>query len=226
MDEVRFLAIQSEFKRLILISSVLLTSLSNFGSSLSSHVEFTNKLKDDLLVLVAADQSLDDNLTDVLSGLVEHVWDLVTKYVMGKSPALESCGAPSHKETLKLKIENLATLRDNQVYNILEKRGSSYLQSMAEHLAQKKSSSGPHQLPVPPGFQVFVKEMLTLAVNYAKLVNLNQMVYGPFYVPVLKKVLGIQSKSSPNQKQQSTTEVKTDQESEEKSEADQASTTS
>nr|XP_009857670.1 T-complex protein 11-like protein 1 isoform X2 [Ciona intestinalis] len=205
MDEHRFMIIQSEFKRILLISSILLTSLTNFGAALSSQQVFTSKLKEDLLVLITPDQISEDHLPELLSSIFEHVWDSVSKFVEGKSTALVACTAPINKENLKTKIENLSKLRENPVYSILEKRGRGYLHTVAEHLAKNKSNSGPHEIPVPAGFQMFQGEILSLAISYAKLVNLNQLVYGPFYVPLLKKVLDIKEKANTNENTKSDT---------------------
>ncbi|XP_076815546.1 T-complex protein 11-like protein 1 isoform X2 [Clavelina lepadiformis] len=191
VDQARYYQLQQEYKRLLLVASVVLSTYASLDTQLSSQQSHITSLKKDLMLLLESEYTADNELTDTLSAIVELVWDKTCRYLK----EIAQTTLPAEKKiSLAAQIENLSCLNDNPIYNLLAKRANKYISDVVEYYSQHKSSiSSLSPLPVPQGLQVVAMEMSVLAASYHRLVSLNQLVYGPFYASLLSKLLGLKS---------------------------------
>lgn len=189
MDKERFEALKQQLEQLILISAAMVTACSVFSNPLASHRAFLIKMKNSLMAIIAPQPS--DNAQDLLSRVSLQVWKDAEEYVQGKGPEVERCITEAKKPNLDDKIKALSSKESHPVYGLLHKRAVDYLASTADILSQRTSVS-PTGLPaVPAGLSYVADEIAALGQKYGKLVSMNQMVYGPFYVAILRDVLGL-----------------------------------
>nr|XP_039255059.1 T-complex protein 11-like protein 1 [Styela clava] len=194
MDQKRIESIQRQVNQLVLVSTIMITSCGVFGQPLASHQKFLNRIKM-ILITLTADVS-DQKLKDTLDGISIQCWKEAVTYAEGKGSEIGRCVSDEKESFLKNKIIELEALHTHPVYRVLYKRTVEYLQNTANTIANHISTTPPKLSEPPAGISFLTSELINVALQYAKLVNLNRTVYGPFYVPILKEILGI-PKSNP-----------------------------
>nr|CAB3266873.1 T-complex protein 11-like protein 1 [Phallusia mammillata] len=187
VDQERFINLQKEFQRVILTATLILTSLTTLSSDLSSHQHYMQTLKKNLLILLS---DIDDfrKLDAIVDNLVEQIWKDTNEYAQTYN-SVSHAVEPHKKKLLQEQLISLTDIKQNHVFKLLEKRAITYLLTITDIL--EIPASGYQIPPAPSALKVIGNELQNLGVAYAKLVNLNRLVYGPFYSTLLKKIIGL-----------------------------------
>ncbi|KAM5248343.1 T-complex protein 11-like protein 1 [Ctenodactylus gundi] len=179
MDESRFQELQFQLEHLTILGAVLLITLSMAGPETSSQVDFAEKLKMTVKILLTDMHLPSFHLEEALTAIGE-------KVCLEVNSCLSLCGfspLPPDKETvLKGQIEAVASL-DDPVRRIMESRILTYLET---HLASGLQKPLP---TVPGGLGPVQRELEGVAVKFVRLVNYNKMVFCPYYDAILSKIL-------------------------------------
>lgn len=195
VDQSRLIELQIELKRIVLLSSALLTTFSSLSPDLASQQALVTSLKQDLLDLLKADSIAQSKLPSTLDGIAEQILHRVSNHLQTVNSPVDI--SEERRQAFKEQICTLKGLETNSVYKILLKRIHEYFYATAEYFSRARpGATDANTLATPPGLQAVSTELLSIASAYAKLVNRNQLVYGPFYVPVLRSALDLPSTPS------------------------------
>lgn len=187
MDRERICELRQEVNMIVLASAVMLTCCGVFGQPIASHKEFLMKLKKDIMTLTVSDHN--SNISDMLERIALQCWKDAVEYCKDKDPNVSKCVRISNESVLQNQISALKDKRNHPVYKLLYTRTVDYLQMTTDTLAQIHTTIPP-TLPHPPaGLSFLTKELVTTALQFAKLVNMNKTIYGPFYAPILQGIL-------------------------------------
>ncbi|KAK0132586.1 T-complex protein 11-like protein 1 [Merluccius polli] len=179
LDQARFLDMQREAERLVLLSSLLLIVYTTTGDAISGLPGLMDTLKTTVNSLITDMHTPSFSLEEALATIGE-------KLCVELSQCLSEHGhapyTPERQGILKGQI--LATAHpDNTVRKLMESRIQSYMLASLE-------STQPKTPPLLPGGLAPVgKELRELAVRFSRLVNFNKLVFSPFYQKLLQGAL-------------------------------------
>ncbi|XP_003412343.1 T-complex protein 11-like protein 1 [Loxodonta africana] len=179
MDQSRFQELQLQLEQLTIVGAVLLVTFNMASPGISSHAEFTEKLKMIVKILLTDMHLPSFHLKDALTTIGE-------KVCVEVSSCLSLCGftpfTTDQETALKGQIQAVANPED-PIRRIMDSRILTFLEN---YLA-----SG-HQKPfptVPGGLGPVQKELEEVAIKFVRLVNYNKMVFSPYYDAILSKTL-------------------------------------
>ncbi|KAJ0029558.1 hypothetical protein NQD34_004555 [Periophthalmus magnuspinnatus] len=179
MDQMRFLEMQQDMERLVLISSILLIVYTTTGEAISGLPGLMEKLKSTVNVILTDMHSPAFSAQEALASIGEKMCvelnDCLGQH--GYSPF-----SADRKGTLKGQI-SATVLPDNAVRKLIESRVQSYL------LASLESTLHQTQPALPGGLAPMSRELKELAVRFSRLVNFNKLVFSPFYQRIIQKIL-------------------------------------
>lgn len=189
-DRNRFLLIQQQYKRLVLVASVLIASLTSISIDIKQHSQLVTSLKDQLLILSATESIQQHNLPILMKSFANFIKSKVLEYGKDK-PSLNHCVqilSKANENILENQLEKLSDPLSHPLHQLLNKRCKEYIGGVADAV-QKQTQLTEQSVAVPSGLTLIGKELQDTAKFYSKLVNLNLIIYGPFYAPILKDIL-------------------------------------
>jgi len=189
-DRNRFLLIQQQYKRLVLVASVMIASLTSISVDIKEHAGLVNSLKEQLLVLSATESIQKHKLPDLMASFSDFIKARVLDYAKSK-PSLSHCHemlSTTHPDILKTQLEKLSDPESHPLHQLLNKRCKEYICGVADAV-QRQTQLTAQSVAVPSGLTLIGKELRDTAKFYSKIVNLNLIIYGPFYAPILKHIL-------------------------------------
>ncbi|XP_034726460.1 T-complex protein 11-like protein 2 [Etheostoma cragini] len=179
MDRARLDALGQRLQMLVLEASVLLLTNAQCGGAVFSLQGFVGKLRQSVTVLLEGSHTREADLKGALLGLGETVLQLVTQAVSGHDGA----SLPQEKQDLlKGQISELWK-HNNPVRTLIGERVQSFLQAMLQGGPAKRSP----ELPTP--LRLVSAELAELGNAFGQIVHFNRTVFGPFYAPILRKLL-------------------------------------
>lgn len=119
------------------------------------------------------------DLKGALLGLGETVLQQVTEALSGQGGAALP---PESLDLLKGQISELWK-QDNPVRTLIGERVQGFLQAMLQGGPAKRSP----ELPAP--LRLVSAELAELGTAFGRIVHFNRTVFGPFYAPILRKLL-------------------------------------
>lgn len=119
------------------------------------------------------------DLRGALLGLGETVLQLVTEAVSGQG------GAALPQESQNLLKGQISELwkHNNPVRTLIGERVQGFLRAMLQGGPAKRSP----ELPAPLG--LVCAELAEMGTSFGRIVHFNRTVFGPFYAPILRKLL-------------------------------------
>lgn len=189
-DRNRFLLIQQQYKRLVLVASVLIASLTSIRIDIKEHSELVSSLKEQLLILSATESIQKHKLPVLMKSFADFIKAKVLEYGKDK-PSFNHCIqilSVTKGDILQEQLEKLNDPQSHPLHQLLNKRCKEYIGGVADAV-QKQTQLTEQSVAVPSGLTLIGKELKDTAKFYSKLVNLNLIVYGPFYAPILKGIL-------------------------------------
>lgn len=179
LDQARFLEMQQEVERLVLLSSLLLIVYTTTGDAISGLLGLMDALKATVNAIITDMHTPSFSLEEALATVGEKLCVELSRCLSehGHAPySLERQGI--------LKGQILATAHpDNTVRKLMESRITSYM------LASLESTQPKAPPPLPGGLAPVGKELQELAVRFSRLVNFNKLVFSPFYQKLLQSAL-------------------------------------
>ncbi|KAM9760015.1 T-complex protein 11-like protein 2 isoform 2-T2 [Menidia menidia] len=179
MDRARLDALGRRLQVLVLEASVLLVSGSRFGGVISPLRGFVGKLGQSVAALLEGSRARETELKAAMLGLGEVVLKQVTE-------ALSNQGAGAlpqeSQDLLRGQISDLWR-QNNPVRTLIGERVQDFLLAMLQGSLAKKNP----ELPYPLG--LLSAELAELGMNFRQIVHFNRTVFGPFYAPILRKLL-------------------------------------
>ncbi|MED6241046.1 hypothetical protein ATANTOWER_020102 [Ataeniobius toweri] len=179
MDQVRFLEMQQEAERLVLLSSVLLIVYTTTGEAISGLPGLMETLKNTVGVMLAEMHMPSFSMQEALATIGE-------KLCVELSHCLSQHGFSSfsaeRETTLKGQISAIIQ-PDNTVRKLMDSRIQSYLLAALESSQHKTPPS------LPGGLAPVSRELKELSVRFSRLVNYNKLVFSPFYQKILQNLL-------------------------------------
>ncbi|KAF4094345.1 hypothetical protein AMELA_G00012080 [Ameiurus melas] len=179
MDRGRFLEMQLELERLVLMASVLLIVYNSAGEAISGLPGLMDTLKNTVRVLLVDMHTpsfkADETFTAIGEKLCLELGECLTQH--GFSPF-----HPDRQNALKGQIAAVKS-QDNPIHKLVDSRIQAYLLGFLE--------PGPHRSPpaVPGGLVPIGKELEDIGIKLSHLVNFNKLVYSPFYQKILQDVV-------------------------------------
>ncbi|KAM6947710.1 T-complex protein 11-like protein 2 [Lycodopsis pacificus] len=179
MDRARLDALGQRLQMLVLEASVLLLTNTQCGDAVFSLQGFVGRLRQSVTALLEGSHTREADLKGALLGLGETVLQLVTEAVRGQG------GAALPRESqdpLRGQISELWK-HNNPVRTLIGDRVQGFLRAMLQGGLAKRSP----ELPAPLG--LVSAELAELGTAFGRIVHFNRSVFGPFYAPILRKVL-------------------------------------
>ncbi|KAI3369812.1 hypothetical protein L3Q82_024641 [Scortum barcoo] len=179
MDRARLDALGQRLQMLTLEASVLLLTNAQCGGAVLSLQGFVGKLRQSVAALLEGSHTREADLKGALLGLGETVLQQVTEALSGQG------GAAPPQESLDLLKGQISELwrHNNPVRTLTGERVQGFLQAMLQGGPAKRSP----ELPVP--LRLVTAELAELGTAFGRIVHFNRTVFGPFYVPILRKLL-------------------------------------
>ncbi|XP_031157804.1 T-complex protein 11-like protein 2 isoform X1 [Sander lucioperca] len=179
MDRARLDALGQRLQMLVLEASVLLLTNAQCGGAVFSLQGFVGKLRQSVTVLLEGSHTREADLKGALLGLGETVLQLVTQAVSGH----EGATLPQEsQDLLKGQISELWK-HNNPVRTLIGERVQGFLQAMLQGGPSNRSP----ELPTP--LRLVSAELADLGTAFGQIVHFNRTVFGPFYAPILRKLL-------------------------------------
>ncbi|CAI5686963.1 T-complex protein 11-like protein 1 [Oreochromis niloticus] len=179
MDRARLDALGQRLQMLVLEASVLLLTNAQCGRVVFSLQGFVGKLRQSITALLEGSHTREADLKGALLGIGEIV-------LQQMSDALATQGGAAlpqeSQDLLKGQISELWK-QNNPVCVLIGERVQGFLQDMLRGGPAKRSP----ELPAPLG--LLSAELLELGTAFGRIVHFNQTVFGPFYAPILRKLL-------------------------------------
>ncbi|XP_047438632.1 T-complex protein 11-like protein 1 [Mugil cephalus] len=180
MDRARLDALGRRLRTLVLEASVLLlTSAQCGGSGVFSLQGFVGKLRQSVTALLEGSHTREADLKTALLGLGETVLQQVTE---GLSAQGGAALPQENQDLLKGQISDLWK-HNNPVRTLLGERVQGFLQATLQGGPAKRNPD----LPAPLG--LVSAELAELGTAFGRIVHFNRTVFGPFYAPILRKLL-------------------------------------
>ncbi|KAM3878549.1 T-complex protein 11-like protein 1 [Diretmus argenteus] len=179
MDRARLDALGQRLAVLVLEASVLLLTSTQCGGAVFSLQGFVGKLKQSVTALLEGSHTREADLKEALLGIGEQV-------VVQVKEALTTQGGPplprDSQDRLRGQISDLWK-HDNPICTLIGDRVQVYLQATLEGGPAKRSPEPPATLRLLSG------ELAELGTAFGRIVHFNRTVFGPFYAPVLRRLL-------------------------------------
>ncbi|XP_070758112.1 T-complex protein 11-like protein 1 [Enoplosus armatus] len=179
MDRARLEALGQRLQMLVLEASVLLLANAQCGGAVFSLQGFVGKLKQSVAALLEGSHTREADLKGALLGLGETVLQQVTEALSGQGGAALP---PESLDLLKGQISELWK-HNNPVRTLIGERVRGFLQAMLQGGPAKRSP----ELPAP--LRLVSAELAELGTAFGQVVHFNRTVFGPFYAPILRKLL-------------------------------------
>ncbi|XP_041812183.1 T-complex protein 11-like protein 1 [Chelmon rostratus] len=179
MDRARLDALGQRLQMLVLEASVLLLTNAQCGGAVFSLQGFVGKLRQSVAALLEGSHTREADLKGALLGLGETVLQQVTDGLSGQG------GAALPQESLDLLKGQISELwkQNNPVRTLIGERVQGFLQAMLQGGPAKRSP----ELPAP--LRLVSAELAELGTAFGRIVHFNRTVFGPFYAPILRKLL-------------------------------------
>ncbi|GAA6216820.1 T-complex protein 11-like protein 2 [Lates japonicus] len=179
MDQARLDALGQWLQMLVLEVSVLLLTNAQCGSAVFSLQGFVGKLRQSVTALLEGSHTREADLKGALVGLGETVLQQVNEALIGQG---EAALPQVSQDLLRGQISDLWR-NNNPVRTLIGERVQGFLQAMLQGSPAKRSP----ELPAP--LRLVSTELAQLGTAFGQIVHFNQMVFGPFYAPILRKLL-------------------------------------
>nr|XP_033482761.1 T-complex protein 11 homolog isoform X1 [Epinephelus lanceolatus] len=179
MDRARLDALGQRLQMLVLEASVLLLTNVQCGGAVFSLQGFVGKLRQSITALLEGSHTREADLKGALLGLGEKVLQLVTEAVSGQGEAVLP---QESQDLLKGQISELWK-HNNPVRTLIGERVQGFLQAMLQGGPTKRSP----ELAAP--LRLVSAELAELGTAFGRIVHFNRTVFGPFYAPILRKLL-------------------------------------
>ncbi|XP_008319163.1 T-complex protein 11 X-linked protein 2 isoform X2 [Cynoglossus semilaevis] len=178
MDRARLDDLGQQLQMLVLEASVLLLAKVHCGDTLFSSQGFVGKLRQTITALLEGSHTREADQRGALVGLENTVLQQV------KEAAVQQAGAalPQGLYLLRGQISDLWK-HDNAIRTLIGERVQGFLQAML----QGSSAKGSPDLAAP--LRLVSAELTELGTNFRQIVNFNRTVFGPFYAPILRKLM-------------------------------------
>ncbi|XP_037535248.1 T-complex protein 11-like protein 2 [Nematolebias whitei] len=178
MDQARLDHLSRRLQMLILEASVLLLTSAQFGGVVFSLCGFVGKLRQSVAALLEGSHSREADLKRALLELGGTVQQQVTE-------ALGAQGGGLPQESQNLLRGQISDLwrNNNPVRALIGERVQGFLLATLQGCSAKRSP----ELPFPLG--LLRAELAELGTAFGQIVRFNQTVFGPFYAPILRKLL-------------------------------------
>ncbi|XP_041638568.1 T-complex protein 11-like protein 2 [Cheilinus undulatus] len=179
MDRARLDALGEQLHALVLEASVLLLTSAQCSGLVFSLQGFVGKLRHAIAALLEGSHTREADLKAALLGIGDVVLQQVTKAVSGQG------GAALPQESLDLLKGQISELwkHNNPVRTLIGERVQGFLQAMLQGGPAKRSP----ELPAP--LRLVSAELAELGTAFGRIVHFNRTVFGPFYAPILRKLL-------------------------------------
>ncbi|XP_034389011.1 T-complex protein 11 homolog isoform X2 [Cyclopterus lumpus] len=179
MDRARLDALGQRLQMLVLEASVLLLTNAQCGDAVFSLQGFVGRLRQSVAALLEGSHTREADLKGALPGLGETVLQLLTEAVSDQGGAALP---PESQHLLKGQISELWK-HNHPVRTLIGERVQGFLRATLQGGLAKRS-------PEPPAaLRLVGAELAELATAFGRIVHFNRSVFGPFYAPVLRKLL-------------------------------------
>ncbi|XP_062317790.1 T-complex protein 11-like protein 1 isoform X1 [Osmerus eperlanus] len=179
MDQVRFQEMKRDVGRLALVATVLLVVYNTSGEAIAGLPGLMDTLKNTIYTLLTDLHQPSFRAADALATIAERLCvdlgEVLSQH--GFTPF-----SSDRQRVLKGQISAVAH-SDNAVRKVIDSRIQTYLLGVLESSVHKSAPS------LPGGLAPISKELEELAVKFGRLVNLNKLVFSPFYQQIFQKIL-------------------------------------
>ncbi|XP_044067788.1 T-complex protein 11-like protein 1 [Siniperca chuatsi] len=179
MDRARLEALGQRLQMLVLEASVLLLTNAHCGGAVFSLQGFVGKLRQSVAALLEGSHTREADLKDALQGLGETVLQQVTEALSSQG------GAALPQDSLDLLKGQISELwkHNNPVRTLIGERVRGFLQAMLQAGPAKRSPE------LPASLRLVSAELAELGTAFGRVIHFNRTVFGPFYAPILRKLL-------------------------------------
>ncbi|XP_028302440.1 T-complex protein 11-like protein 1 isoform X3 [Gouania willdenowi] len=179
MDRARLDSLAQRIQTLVLETSVLLLTSTHCGGALPPLQGFVGKLKQSVTALLEDSQSSESELKEALVGLAETVLQQLNEALSANR------GATLPQETQNLLRGQISDLwmKNNAVRILVGERVQGFLWATLQGGSTKSHPE------LPAALRLMSSELTELGTAFGRIVQFNQTVYGPFYQPILRKLL-------------------------------------
>ncbi|XP_029989550.1 T-complex protein 11-like protein 1 [Sphaeramia orbicularis] len=179
MDRARLDPLGRRLQMLVLEASVLLLTSAQCGGTVFSLQGFVGKLRQSITALLEGSHTREDDLKGALLGLGEKVLQQVNEALSRQ----EGAALPQeNQDLLRGQITNLWK-HNNPVRCLIGERVQGFLQAMLQGGPSKRSPD------LPATLRLVGAELAELGTAFGQIVHFNRAVFGPFYAPILRKLL-------------------------------------
>ncbi|XP_029357185.1 T-complex protein 11 homolog [Echeneis naucrates] len=179
MDRARLDALGQQLQVLVLEAAVLLLIQAQCGSAVFSLQGFVGKLRRSVTALLEGSHTRDADLRGALLGLGETAVQQVKEALSG----LGGAALPrDNQDLLRGQISDLWK-HNNPVRTLIGERVQGFLQAMLQGGPAKRSPE------LVPALRLVSAELAELGTAFGRIVHFNRTVFGPFYAPILRKLL-------------------------------------
>ncbi|XP_034540944.1 T-complex protein 11-like protein 1 [Notolabrus celidotus] len=179
MDRARLDALGQQLKMLVLEASVLLLTSTQCGGSIFSLQGFVGKLRHAIAALLEGSHTRETDLRAALLGIGDVVLQQVTEAVRGQGGVALPQGS---QDLLRGQISELWK-HNHPVRTLIGERVQGFLQAMLQGGPAKRSPE------LPASLRLVSAELAELGMAFGRIVHFNRTVFGPFYAPILRKLL-------------------------------------
>ncbi|XP_029947107.1 T-complex protein 11-like protein 1 [Salarias fasciatus] len=179
MDRARLDALGRRLRTLVLEASVLLLTNAHCGGAIFSLQGFVGKLRQSVTALLEGSHTREAELKEALLGLGETVLQQVAE---GLSTQGGAALPQESRDLLRGQISDLWK-ENHPVRTLIGERVQGFLQAMLQGGPAKRSP----ELPSP--LRLVSAELAELGTAFGRIVHFNRTVFGPFYAPILRKLL-------------------------------------
>ncbi|XP_014902880.1 T-complex protein 11-like protein 1 [Poecilia latipinna] len=179
MDRSRLDALSQQLQMLVLEASVLLLTATHCRGVTFSLQGFVGKLKQTITALLEGSHTREADLKRALLELREAVLQQVKEALSTQG------GGEFPKESQDLLRGQISDLwkNNNPVRSLIGERVRGFLLAMLQGGSAKRRP----ELPFPLG--LVSSELTELGTAFGRIVHFNRTVFGPFYAPILRKLL-------------------------------------
>ncbi|KAM8867795.1 T-complex protein 11-like protein 2 [Synchiropus picturatus] len=176
MDRTRLEGLSSRLQLLTMEASVLLLTC---GTAASFPQGFVVRLRQTVAALLEGRHSREGDLKEALLSLGEVVVQQVHQ------AAMDQGGVPPSSESQDVLSGQISTLwkKDNPVRSLVGERLQGFLRALLEGSSTQKAPE------LPASLGLVSQDLLDLGSTFRRMVHFNRTVFGPFYAPMLRKLL-------------------------------------
>ncbi|XP_008277771.1 T-complex protein 11-like protein 1 [Stegastes partitus] len=179
MDRARLDVLGQRLQMLVLEASVLLLTSTQCGVVVFTLQGFVGKLRQSITALLEGSHTREADLKGALLGVGEMVVQQVTEALRAQGAAVLP---QENQDLLKGQITDLWK-HDNPVRILTGERVQGFLRAMLQGGPAKRSP----ELSAP--LRLVSAELAELGTAFGRIVHFNRTVFGPFYAPILRKLL-------------------------------------